>query len=79
MGLVEVIGHFPVIWRAFQSLKRILLGKDRPDLLVLIDFPDFNLRLAAVAKRAGIPVLYYVSPQVWAWRRGRVKKRNNFV
>ena len=73
MGIVEVIGHFPIIWKTFQRLKRILQGAQRPDLLILIDFPDFNLRLAAVAKKLGIPVLYYVSPQVWAWRRGRVK------
>lgn len=74
MGLVEVIGHFPVLYRAFQRLKGILHGADRPDVLICIDFPDFNLRLAREAKRVGIPVLYYVSPQVWAWRRGRVKK-----
>ena len=74
MGLVEVIGHFPVIYRAFQRLKGVLHGADRPDVLICIDFPDFNLRLAREAKRVGIPVLYYVSPQVWAWRRGRVKK-----
>ncbi len=74
MGLVEVIGHLPVIRRVFRQLKAILLGPDKPDLLVLIDFPEFNLRLARVAKEAGIPVLYYVSPQVWAWRQGRVKK-----
>lgn len=74
MGLVEVVGHFPTIWRAFQRLKGVLQGPERPDLLILIDFPDFNLRLAREAKRAGVPVLYYVSPQVWAWRRGRVKK-----
>jgi lipid-A-disaccharide synthase len=74
MGLVEVLGHFPVIWRAFQRLKKMLQGAQRPDALVLIDFPEFNLRLAKQARRAGIPVLYYVSPQVWAWRRGRVKK-----
>jgi len=73
MGIVEVLGHFPIIWRTFQQLKSILRGEERPDLLILIDFPDFNLRLAAVAKKLGIPVLYYVSPQVWAWRRGRVK------
>ncbi|MDZ4185399.1 MAG: lipid-A-disaccharide synthase [Desulfuromonadales bacterium] len=73
MGIVEVVGHFPVIWRTFQQLKKLLQGEQRPDLLLLIDFPDFNLRLAAVAKKLGIPVLYYVSPQVWAWRRGRVK------
>lgn len=73
MGIVEVIGHFPVIWRAFQRLKKVLTGRQKPDALVLIDFPDFNLRLAKHAKQAGIPVLYYVSPQVWAWRKGRVK------
>jgi len=73
MGLFEVLGHLPVIWRAFRQLKAILNGPERPDLLICIDFPDFNLRLAAAAKRAGIPVLHYVSPQVWAWRRGRVK------
>jgi lipid-A-disaccharide synthase len=50
-----------------------LLKSLRPDLLVLIDFPDFNFRMAAVAKNLGIPVLYYISPQIWAWRPGRVK------
>lgn len=74
MGLVEIVGHFPVIRRAFNRVKALLQGPQRPDALVLIDFPEFNLRLAKVAKRAGVPVLYYVSPQVWAWRRGRVKK-----
>ena len=74
MGIVEVFGHFPEIWSAFQRLKKILHGNERPDALVLIDFPEFNLRLAKQAKKAGVPVLYYVSPQVWAWRRGRVKK-----
>ncbi len=74
VGIVEVIGHFPAIYKAFQTLKKILHGPDRPDLLILIDFPEFNLRLAQQAKRAGIPVLYYVSPQIWAWRQGRVKK-----
>jgi lipid-A-disaccharide synthase len=74
MGLVEIIGHFPVIRRAFKRIKALLQGPQRPDALVLIDFPEFNLRLAKAAKQAGVPVLYYVSPQVWAWRRGRVKK-----
>jgi lipid-A-disaccharide synthase len=74
MGLVEVLGHFPVILRAFNRLKALLYGPERPDVLILIDFPDFNLRLARQAKQAGVPVLYYVSPQVWAWRRGRVHK-----
>jgi lipid-A-disaccharide synthase len=73
MGLVEVIGRFPVIYRSFKRLRQIMHER-RPDVLVLIDFPDFNLRFARQAKKAGIPVLYYVSPQVWAWRQGRVRK-----
>jgi lipid-A-disaccharide synthase len=73
VGLIEVIAHFPVIYRAFSTLKKII-RTDPPDLLILIDYPDFNLHLAQVAKRAGVRVLYYISPQVWAWRVGRVKK-----
>ena len=71
MGLVEVLGQLPVILKGFAVLKRRLLS-DPPRLLILIDYPDFNLRLARVAKRAGVKVLYFVSPQVWAWRVGRV-------
>ena len=74
MGVVEVVGQLPVLWRSFQQLKKELFGNQRPDALVLIDFPDFNLRLARHAKNAGVPVLYYISPKVWAWRQGRVKK-----
>jgi len=73
VGLVEVIKHFDVISSAFQKLKKIILN-DAPDLLILIDYPGFNLRLAKVAKKAGVKVLYYISPQIWAWRQGRVKK-----
>ncbi|MDA3902449.1 MAG: lipid-A-disaccharide synthase [Desulfuromusa sp.] len=73
MGIVEVVRRLPTIFRRFRQLKRALLGDEPPDLLILIDFPDFNLRLAKVAKAAGIPVLYYISPKVWAWRRGRAK------
>jgi len=72
MGLVEVLGHLPVIVKGFNILKQRLLN-DPPKLLILIDYPDFNLRLAKVAKRAGVKVLYFISPQVWAWRSGRVK------
>ena len=71
MGLVEVLGHLPVIVKNFNILKKRLLT-DPPSLLILIDYPDFNLRLAKIAKRAGIRVLYFISPQVWAWRSGRV-------
>jgi lipid-A-disaccharide synthase len=78
VGLVEVATHFDVIFRAFARLKRILTT-DPPDLLILIDYPDFNLRLAKVARKAGVKVLYYISPQVWAWRVGRVKKIGRLV
>ena len=74
MGVFEVFGQLPVIWRSFQRLKKEFFGPQKPDALVLIDFPDFNLRLAKQAKKAGVPVLYYISPKVWAWRMGRVKK-----
>ncbi len=73
VGFVEVIKHFDVISSAFRMLKKTLLSAP-PDLLILIDYPGFNLRLAKVARKAGIKVLYYISPQIWAWRQGRVKK-----
>lgn len=73
VGITEVLGKFGSILNIFRRLK-IFLKQEHPDLLILIDYPDFNLRLAKFAKRIGIPVLYYISPQVWAWRRGRVKK-----
>lgn len=72
VGIAEVVTHFRAIYRVFNKLKAFL-QQDRPDLLVLIDFPDFNIRLGNAAKKLGIPVVYYISPQVWAWRRGRVK------
>jgi len=73
MGLVELAGNARNLWRAYWLLRRTLRER-KPDLLVLIDFPEFNLRLARLAKGLGIPVLYYVSPQIWAWRRGRVRQ-----
>lgn len=72
MGLIEVFKHFGVISSAFFKLKRILL-EDPPELLILIDYPGFNLRLAKAAKKAGVKVLYYISPKVWAWKAGRIK------
>ena len=73
MGLVELAGNLRNIWQAYQILRHSLKQR-RPDLLILIDFPDFNLRLARIAKSLRIPVLYYISPQIWAWRRGRVRQ-----
>ncbi|MFQ5877212.1 MAG: lipid-A-disaccharide synthase [Acidobacteriota bacterium] len=74
-GLLEVLGSLGAIWRAFREACRALADPGRrPDLLILIDYPDFNLRLAGRARRLGVPVLYFISPQVWAWRRGRVRR-----
>jgi lipid-A-disaccharide synthase len=78
MGLVELFGNLGNLWRAYRLLKRVLAER-RPNLLVLIDFPDFNLRLARIAKSLRIPVLYYVSPQIWAWRKGRVRQIARWV
>ncbi|MEW6668090.1 MAG: lipid-A-disaccharide synthase [Thermodesulfobacteriota bacterium] len=73
VGITEVFSRLRVITRAYWNL-RTFLKFQHPDLLILIDYPDFNLRLAAAARRFRVPVLYYISPQVWAWRPGRVKK-----
>ncbi len=72
VGITEVLGRLGDLMRAYRSLKR-LVQNGETGLLVLIDFPDFNLRLAGVAREAGVPVLYYISPQVWAWRSGRAR------
>ena len=72
-GLVEIASSLPRMLRAYTSLRRALRDGS-PDLVVLVDSPDLNLPLAAVARRLRRPVLYYVAPQVWAWRRGRVRK-----
>jgi lipid-A-disaccharide synthase len=74
-GFLEVLGSARAIWRAYREACGILASPAaRPDLVLLIDYPDFNLRLAKKARRAGVPVLYFVSPQVWAWRKGRVRQ-----
>lgn len=78
MGLVELAGNLTNLWRAYALLKRALRER-RPNLLILIDFPEFNLRLARLAKSLRIPVLYYVSPQIWAWRKGRVRQIARWV
>ncbi len=71
MGVVEVAGLLPEFLNAFRRIKR-QFKQDPPDLVVLIDFPDFNLRVARKAARRKIPVVYYISPQLWAWRGGRI-------
>ena len=72
VGATEVFTHLGAIYRVYARLKRFLRN-ERPDLLILIDFPDFNILTGKAAKRLGIPVVYYISPQVWAWRKGRAK------
>ncbi len=71
VGITEVLRRLPDILQGWRTACRAIrrLG---PDLLILVDFPDFNLRLAKFAARRGVPVLYYISPQIWAWRAGRV-------
>jgi lipid-A-disaccharide synthase len=78
VGLVEVVGRLRTILRAFRMVRRSL-SEDRPDLVVLIDFPDFNLRVARQAARRGVPVVYYISPQIWAWRRSRIRQIAKYV
>ncbi len=73
VGLTEALYRIKTVLKAARRLKGIFREK-RPDLLILLDYPEFNLYLAKFAKRLNIPVLYYISPQVWAWRKGRVKK-----
>lgn len=72
VGGTEALGRLPALWAAFRALRRQLRYR-RPGVLVLIDFPEFNLRLARTARRCGVPVVYFVAPQIWAWRRGRVR------
>ena len=73
VGLVEIWAHRKVIFGALDKMRQEL-NDNPPDLLVLVDYPEFNLRLAKTAKQHGVKVLYYISPQVWAWRQHRVKK-----
>lgn len=71
VGLQEVIRHFPLIRSVYNALLDEC-DRQKPDVALLMDYPDFNLRLAKDLKKRGIRVVYYISPQVWAWRRGRV-------
>lgn len=77
-GFLEIVSSLRSTIGIYRSLKASLT-RDRPSAVVLIDYPDFNLRLAKSAKRLGIPVFYYISPQLWAWRQGRVKKIDRYV
>jgi lipid-A-disaccharide synthase len=72
VGIWEVLTHLKDIKAAFNLMDEAII-RERPDAVVLIDYPDFNLRIAKKARAAGVKVVYYVSPQVWAWRKGRIK------
>ena len=73
VGTSEALGRIPRLYRAYRLLKARLI-EERPRALVVIDFPEFNLRLARIARRAGVPVVYFIPPQLWAWRRGRIRQ-----
>ncbi len=82
MGITEVIRHLPRIYGEYRKLKAAVKTADagrRPDVAVLIDFPDIHLKLAEEFKRLGIPVIFFVSPQLWAWKKGRIKLVQNYV
>ena len=78
VGLFEVLLHWPDIKRALRTIETAIT-ETPPDLLILIDYVEFNLRMAAVAQRMGVKVLFYVSPQIWAWRPERVHKIGTLV
>lgn len=78
VGAFEVIAHLPRLRKIFNHLK-MEIARREPVASVLIDSPDFNLRLAKILKKKSIPVLYYISPTVWAWRKGRLKTIKNTV
>ena len=78
VGLAEVVTHLPMIRREFKRLVSEAAQR-KPDAAILIDFPDFNLRLARELHKLQIPVIYYVSPQLWAWRKGRIKQVQKYV
>lgn len=78
VGITEVLSKIPTVLMALRKLRN-WMERERPDLMILIDFPEFNLRLAKIAYHLRIPVVYYISPQIWAWRKGRVKLIAKYV
>jgi lipid-A-disaccharide synthase len=75
MGFVEVLRHLPHLLQVLDAVKKDILDY-HPDAVILIDYPGFNLRLAKFLKRSGVKVYYYISPQVWAWKKNRIKIYN---
>src|SRR5688572_2049717 len=78
VGGTEVVSSIPGIYRVYRRM-RAALQREPPSVLVLIDFPEFNLRLARTARRAGVPVVYFIPPQIWAWRGARIKTIRRLV
>jgi len=78
VGITEVFFRLKNIYKVYCKLKS-LLRENKPDLVILIDYPDFNLFFARKVKRENIPIIYYISPQVWAWRKSRIKKISQLV
>ncbi|MEE8179826.1 MAG: lipid-A-disaccharide synthase, partial [bacterium] len=72
VGFSEAINNIRALRQIYIKTEEFL-RKEKPDIIVLIDYPGFNLRLAGLAKRLKIPLIYYIGPQIWAWRRGRIK------
>ena len=78
VGITEILGHLPKIWRRFHKLIAEV-DRRKPDLAIVIDSPAFNWRVARQMKKRGVPVIYYVCPQFWAWRQGRVRLLRKYV
>lgn len=78
VGLLEIGGALPMFFRAFSALRNAA-KTEKPDVAILVDFPDFNLRLARTLNKMGIPVVYYISPQLWAWRKYRISVIKKYV
>ena len=78
VGITEILGHLPRIWGLYQQLIREA-DKRKPEVSVVIDSPAFNWRVARQMKRRGIPAVYYVAPQFWAWRQGRVRLLRDYI
>lgn len=78
VGLLEIGRALPMFWKAFQTLKKEAV-KRKPEAVILVDFPDFNLKLAKTLKKQKLKVIYYISPQLWAWRKHRAKIIRNSV
>lgn len=79
VGPFEAIGHFGGLFQLFRRLTARIETPPHPAAAILIDFPDFNMRLASRIRAAGVPVVYYISPQIWAWRQGRIRELRQVV